>query len=204
MGLASTVHYLSRAGHHVDYSEVSEQAADFASELFTDFDSDVRIQRELTENSGEYDAVVCLDVLEHVPDPVSMTRELTEFLRPDGLLIVHAPFWMIGPEVSTHLESNRRFSGDLRRMFRANGLRPFAAELFWNPIALRKVDAQTEFRASIRDQLCVQVGGLLLTIARFWNLPHVWTARMLSERREWPELDELIDALGPDRVRAVS
>lgn len=39
-----------------------------------------------------YDVVLCTEVLEHVPDPISALKEMTRILRKGGTLIVTAPF----------------------------------------------------------------------------------------------------------------
>lgn len=41
---------------------------------------------------ASFDAVLCTEVLEHVPDPVRVVHELARVLRPGGSLIVTAPF----------------------------------------------------------------------------------------------------------------
>lgn len=40
---------------------------------------------------GSYDAVLCTEVLEHVPDPVGVVNETGRVLRPGGTLILSAP-----------------------------------------------------------------------------------------------------------------
>jgi SAM-dependent methyltransferase len=40
---------------------------------------------------GEFDVVVCTEVLEHVPRPENVVRELGRVLRPGGILIASAP-----------------------------------------------------------------------------------------------------------------
>ncbi|GAB4203773.1 MAG: class I SAM-dependent methyltransferase [Sandaracinaceae bacterium] len=41
---------------------------------------------------GSFDAVLCTEVLEHVPDPVRVIHELARILRSGGKLILTAPF----------------------------------------------------------------------------------------------------------------
>jgi len=41
---------------------------------------------------GAFDAVMCTEVLEHVPDPVAALKELNRVLKPGGYLLITAPF----------------------------------------------------------------------------------------------------------------
>lgn len=47
---------------------------------------------QIPEADGSFDAIMCVEVLEHVPDPVAALRELTRLLKPDGHLVLTAPF----------------------------------------------------------------------------------------------------------------
>lgn len=47
---------------------------------------------KIPERDASFDAVMCIEVLEHVPYPVDALRELTRLLCPGGYLIVTAPF----------------------------------------------------------------------------------------------------------------
>lgn len=40
---------------------------------------------------GSFDVVLCTELLEHVPDPVAIVRELGRILRPGGTLLLTAP-----------------------------------------------------------------------------------------------------------------
>lgn len=46
----------------------------------------------IPEADASFDAVLCTEVFEHVPDPIGALRELARLLRPGGLLILTAPF----------------------------------------------------------------------------------------------------------------
>jgi len=41
--------------------------------------------------SGSFDVVLCSEVLEHVPEPIKVIREISRVLRPGGKLILTAP-----------------------------------------------------------------------------------------------------------------
>lgn len=43
-------------------------------------------------DDASFDAVLCTEVLEHVPDPLAALTELARVLRPEGRLILTAPF----------------------------------------------------------------------------------------------------------------
>lgn len=54
------------SGMHVDYREIAVE--DFAA-----------------ENPGRFDLVTCMEMLEHVPDPASVTTACARLLRPGGV-----------------------------------------------------------------------------------------------------------------------
>lgn len=47
---------------------------------------------EIPADSESFDAIMCIEVLEHVPAPVDAIRELTRLLKPGGTLLITAPF----------------------------------------------------------------------------------------------------------------
>ena len=55
----------------------------------TDYICDIT---SIPAQSGSFDAILCTEVLEHLPDPVTAVTELTRLLRPGGLLLLTAPF----------------------------------------------------------------------------------------------------------------
>ena len=47
---------------------------------------------KIPEDDGSFGAVLCTEVLEHVPSPTDALRELVRVLSPGGTLILTAPF----------------------------------------------------------------------------------------------------------------
>jgi SAM-dependent methyltransferase len=47
--------------------------------------------RELPADLGDFDVVVCFEVLEHIDDPTTALDRLAGVLRPDGVLVVSSP-----------------------------------------------------------------------------------------------------------------
>jgi SAM-dependent methyltransferase len=56
----------------------------------------------IPEPNGAFDAVMCTEVLEHVPDPIAALRELTRLVRPGGHLILTAPFCSLTHQAPYH------------------------------------------------------------------------------------------------------
>lgn len=46
----------------------------------------------IPEPDATFDAVMCIEVLEHVPDPPAALAELSRLLKPGGTLVITAPF----------------------------------------------------------------------------------------------------------------
>jgi SAM-dependent methyltransferase len=53
-----------------------------------DYVSDIT---EIPEEDATFDAILCTEVLEHVPDPRAALLEMTRLLRPGGTLLLTAP-----------------------------------------------------------------------------------------------------------------
>jgi len=182
--------YLSLCGHQVTYSEESQSCIAFASRIFEDSQQDIRIVDDHKQIENEtFDLIVCLDVLEHVPDPPSMVRSLTRQLETNGRLIVHAPFFFLTEHNPTHLNCNRKYSGDSRRVYEANGLVVQKARFFWDPVVLSNRQPD---KAKGMDRLKIFAGGTLLKMARYWNWPHNQVALKTVKNSDPKWLDELM------------
>jgi SAM-dependent methyltransferase len=185
-GLGVDSIYLARAGHHVTYFETSAYAQAFAKMFFADYAKDINVldnPDQIPKNS--YDVVICLDVLEHVPDPSGFVEIITSYLKLNGHLFVHAPFYQIHPSTPTHLKSNRKYSGSLR-LYEKHGLKLVDGEPSWNPITLKKISGRKIDYSSFKPKLLVlRLAGLYLALGRLTILPFLWINFYQRRGRRW-------------------
>jgi SAM-dependent methyltransferase len=177
---------LAGDGHRVTYFEPPGSAQDFAARLFERAGARVRIVGDPGEiRAGAFDAVVCLDVLEHVPDPPAMIGQMTRWLRPGGRLLVHAPFYMVLPAYPTHLRANRKYAGNLG-LFEDCGLELLDGEYGWNPLVLGKTDApRPSSRRAAWRRFLIRVVGLYFALGRWSALPFLPLAYYHRRQNRW-------------------
>ncbi|MCA9050652.1 MAG: class I SAM-dependent methyltransferase [Planctomycetaceae bacterium] len=174
LGFDST--YLARLGCDVTYFEPSEECSRFAADVFRANGAEVRhIADPALLEPDSYDVIVCLDVLEHVPAPPETVRQFSQWLKTDGYLITHSPFFYVEPYHPTHLKSNMKYSG-CDRMFRDNGLQLVDGKFFWDPIALQKCHGIPQQRSLT----AVRIGRQLLRLGRWHPNIHSLIARLMS------------------------
>ncbi len=181
-GLGIDSAYVAQLGCQVTYYEPSEECVRFANIVFEQNDVQVtHVTQTESLEAGSFDLVICLDVLEHVPDPPEVIQRFAELLRVEGMLITHSPFFYIEPYHPTHLKSNVRYSGDLS-MFIKNGLQPYDGKFFWDPIVLKKTDSPPVDR----NLRAVNAGKWLLKLGRLNSTVHSAIARMMSKgEKKW-------------------
>jgi ubiquinone/menaquinone biosynthesis C-methylase UbiE len=46
----------------------------------------------IPEPDGSFDAIMCIEVLEHLPEPLLAIKEFSRLLKPNGHLLLTAPF----------------------------------------------------------------------------------------------------------------
>jgi SAM-dependent methyltransferase len=181
-GLGIDAYYLALFGHDVTYFEPSQPCANFARRIFDRGNLTVAMLSTQDQLAGKsFDAVVCLDVLEHVPEPSRLVGWLSSVLKPMGQLIINAPFQYIDRAVSTHLRANRRYSGDMKSLYQPHGLHMVAGRLFWNPVVLRKYPPNQVPKKGAPLQL--RLGSHLLRSGRRFPRPHIVITKLLLRKR---------------------
>jgi len=156
---------IAEAGHDVTYFEVPGYCAQFANLLFEKKNAGVH---QLTDPkkipSKTFDVIVCLDVLEHIPDPPSFVEMMKGYLKPGGIFIVHAPFYMIHPNYPTHVAASRRFSGNMK-LYTDVGFRVLDGRPLWNPV-VRQAPGGEKLSSSILGKFRLMLGKPYLMTGR--------------------------------------
>lgn len=185
LGFDST--WLAMHGHKAHYFEPSTACRAYSQEVFQRNGVDVTALETLGDvQPHSLDVVVCLDVLEHVPQPQQLVKLFHSWLKPDGLLFVHAPFWCLHWTRATHLAENRPLSGELHRLYREQGFSEIDASLFWDPIVLQRTDNPTPHSGSFLGTMRLRFGQCLLKVGRWGNHIHNAVARRIARApKQW-------------------
>ncbi|HBL44017.1 methyltransferase domain-containing protein [Gimesia sp.] len=169
----------SRTKHEVTYFEVSTDCIAFAQQVFRNNAAEINMIQSVAElEPDSFDVIICLDVLEHVPEPNSLLTDFTNWLKTDGLLITHSPFFLVHSNYSTHLKSNQKYSGCMK-LYTSLGLQPVRSRLFWDPIVLKNTRDP-----SLRSKIpwSTRLGGALLAQGRGINGKiHAFFAQLKSQ-----------------------
>lgn len=131
-----------------------------------------------------FDAVLALDVIEHVDDDVGLLREVQRVLRPGGILVVTVPalpwLWSSHDDVNHH--RRRYMRGSLARSIRAAGLEPVKIS-YYNALLLplavtRKVVHRMNGTGDHLETLPGPVNAMLRSVLsaelpaiRRWDIP---------------------------------
>jgi len=93
-GIGSDALVFAHAGFDVTLADISDVLLAFSAFRCRRRGFTVRtidLKTDTLPRAG-YDVALCLDVLEHIPRPLSVIRDVHGSLRDHGLLVVHAPF----------------------------------------------------------------------------------------------------------------
>jgi ubiquinone/menaquinone biosynthesis C-methylase UbiE len=77
----------------------------------------------IPEPDDSFDAIMCIEVLEHLPDPIAALREFSRLLKVGGVLILTAPFCSL-----THMSPYHFYTG-YNRYFYERWLPEFGFEI---------------------------------------------------------------------------
>lgn len=119
-GIGSDSLRFATAGYSVTYYEFEGYSSRLAQHRFSKAGVAPRIQvisKEAELPRESFDVVICREVLEHVPDPISLVRVIQECLCYGGIAILTESFARVEGKFPTHLRSNVRYAGRMIPIF---------------------------------------------------------------------------------------
>jgi len=110
-GVGTEAIFLSRAGFKTTYYDLAGFTSKFAQYRFDLYAPNVsRIEER--EVLSTYDVIVCLEVLEHLVDPMKTMQFLYTKLNYGGLLFLTESFEMVSSDYPSHLPENKKYSSN--------------------------------------------------------------------------------------------
>jgi 2-polyprenyl-3-methyl-5-hydroxy-6-metoxy-1,4-benzoquinol methylase len=173
-GIGIDSFFFAQAGYDVVFYEVSRLGQKIGRHLFDDYGVNVQITDSLeTLKAGSFDAVLSLDVLEHVPSPPETVTELSRYLKQGGLFVVSAPFYAVHPKWPTHLKCNRKYSGRTNWISIAGDMNLVGGRMLANPLVFQKrfEDGKTTFALPWLSSCSLGFGNILLRLSATFPNP---------------------------------
>jgi 2-polyprenyl-3-methyl-5-hydroxy-6-metoxy-1,4-benzoquinol methylase len=107
-GVGTFAYWLRQLGFAVTATEVNPAWRAFIRQKLAIDVSDYRLSCS-PENSARYDAVVMMDVFEHLSDPLDMTAALRNELKEDGIIMLQMPQVPVDAEYGSLLAQKASF-----------------------------------------------------------------------------------------------
>jgi glycosyltransferase involved in cell wall biosynthesis len=124
-GIGDLTIKLCKLGLDVTYLEIPSITMEYAKFQFKKHN----VSPKIIESDGSpfilkenYDAIICLDVLEHLKDPIIYLEELAKHLNPNGLMFIEAAFTQ-DPQHPMHLKENEKYASMFPKIMESLGFR---------------------------------------------------------------------------------
>ena len=126
---------------HGDFSKVLRKRKVVALDVYPYAEVDIvcDLQKVVPFKRASFDAIVLMNVLEHIQQPERLMKTLAELLCPSGLLIVAAPFLLKLHQLP--YDFFRYSHHQLENIGREAGLEVVSVEGYYDPILLMKESA---------------------------------------------------------------
>lgn len=91
--------------------EYSQELVDFSKEMFSGIEVVKGDVQSLELENDNFDVAIATAVIEHVPEPSKMIREVKRILKPGGIVILTcpAPFWEKLASMLGYLEKDKHY-----------------------------------------------------------------------------------------------
>ncbi len=171
VGLDSTA--MSKAGMDVTFYEMNGITLKFAKMNFAREKCTVQIRNSVNEIApNSFDSVICIEVLEHVPNPPAVIADIHRLLKMGGIALITESFEDGNDRYASHLAGNKKYAGKIFKMMELQG---FALTARWpdnKPLEFTKMSRNMHFhslrikrRAGILSDLVRKAMGRLAQIS---------------------------------------
>lgn len=120
---------LTRLYNHFKHAEFyyfdvpGSKTYDVAIKRFRKYNVEVNLINNYEDIPHDFfDVIVCLEVLEHLPDPPEAIENIYKFLKVNGIVLITESFDNVGSNFPTHLKSNVKYAGRTQFLFHKYGL----------------------------------------------------------------------------------
>jgi 2-polyprenyl-3-methyl-5-hydroxy-6-metoxy-1,4-benzoquinol methylase len=91
---------------------------EFATKRFNKYNIEVKIITDYNKIPKDFfDVIISIEVLEHLPDPIQAIKDISEFLKVAGIVLITESFGLVPFYLPTHLKSNLKFKGKTPFLF---------------------------------------------------------------------------------------
>lgn len=159
---------IARCGHRVTYFDlpgVTSAFARFRFEKESILRQIILIDKETDIPAESYDAVICIEVLEHVPDPPSLMKKLHSALKVGGIALITESFDSIGDDFPSHLPANFQYAGRTHQLMEKIGF----ANTYYNIDPVNRPMEFTKVGNGLPGELFKIQGKLRRAIGSRWR-----------------------------------
>jgi SAM-dependent methyltransferase len=159
-------------GHNVTFFEFESPTSKFALYRFNrrGLNHRITVRHKLEDIPvGQFDVVICREVLEHVSDPPSVIDNVWGYLKNRGIAIITESFGRVEPAFPTHLAENQKYDGKTEHLFINAGFRLLSFFPDRRPMVFQKTEKSdnTRFKSLNHHQRYV-IQGIIGRIGRYF------------------------------------
>lgn len=120
---------------------------------------------DIPEPNNSFDAIMCIEVLEHLPNPVLAIEEFSRLIKPNGTLVITAPFCSLTHFAPFH------YSSGFNRYF-------YEKHLIENGFIITELEANGSYFEFLAQELW-RLPRVAKVYSGVWLLPFVWLVVLL-------------------------
>jgi SAM-dependent methyltransferase len=90
-GLGYLTYALRQSGYDATGIDISQEAVAFARQSYGDYFSTESLESHLANSNAVYDAIVMVELIEHLEEPIELLEKTLPLLKPGGRIVLTTP-----------------------------------------------------------------------------------------------------------------